>query len=115
MTTLSKGTTVDTTHHKPGELIHMDFSFYNLTYNLVFTSIPTVFCAKTIMIWVFDNVSKRSPVLIICFILTTLTNEKHPCRRVRFDEDETLEKSTDVTNLLVDDFSIYMETNGDDA
>ena len=32
-----------------------------------------------------------------------------------FDEDGALEKSTDVTNLLVDDFRTAMENNGGDA
>ena len=32
-----------------------------------------------------------------------------------FAEDGALEKSTDVTNLLVDDFRISMETTGGDA
>ena len=34
---------------------------------------------------------------------------------MRVDEDGALENSTDVTNLLVDDFNISMETTGGDA
>ena len=34
---------------------------------------------------------------------------------MRVDEDGTLEKSTDITNILVDDSSIFMETTGGDA
>ena len=34
---------------------------------------------------------------------------------MRFEEDIALENSTDVTNLLVDDFRIAMENNGGDA
>ena len=33
-------------------------------------------------------------------------------KRVKVYEDGELEKSTDITNLLVDDFIISMETNG---
>ena len=42
-------------------------------------------------------------------------NEKHPFKRVRFDEDSALSNSTDVTNLLINEFKISMETTGGDA
>ena len=73
-----------------------------------------VVCAKTIMLWVSPTESKLDPVNIILSILTTFNNEQHPCKCVRVDEDVTLANSTDVTNFLVDDFNIYMETNGVD-
>ena len=78
MTTTNKGTTVDTSNLQPGELVHMDFEFYKVTSIYGFTSILTVVCAKTIMIWVFSNASKRLPVHIIQFIMTKLMNEQHP-------------------------------------
>ena len=52
MTTLSIGTTVDTNNLQPGELIHMDFSLYNMTSILVFTSIITVVFTNTRMLWI---------------------------------------------------------------
>ena len=61
-----------------------------------------VVCPNTRMIWVFPTAPKRAPVRIIRFIPTTLMNRKHPYKCVRVDEDSALEKSTDVTNLLVD-------------
>ena len=57
-TTFPKGTTVDTSNLKPGELIHMEFSLYNVTSICGFTSMITVVCAKTIMLWVFPTVYK---------------------------------------------------------
>ena len=67
------------------------------------------------MIWVFPTASKRVHVRIIRLILTTLLNEKHPCKHVRVDEDSALENSTDIINLLVDEFKTDMETTGVDA
>ena len=93
----------------------MDFFFYIMHSTLGFISILTVLCEKTITIWVFPTASKISPVWIIHFILTTLNNEKHPSICVRFHEYISLSNSTDVTNLLVDDFRISMETTGGDA
>ena len=42
-------------------------------------------------------------------------NEKHPRNSVRFDEYGDLENSTDITNLLVDDFNISTENTCGDA
>ena len=78
MTTFTKGTTVDSINLQPGELIYMDFSFYNLTSILQFNYMITVISAKTIIIWVFPNAYKLSLVLVICFILTTFNNEQRP-------------------------------------
>ena len=92
------------------ELIHMGFDFYNVTFIRGFTSMLTVLCTKTIPLWVLPNSPKRTTVCIMRFIITELTNEQHPCKRVRFDEDGAWEKSIDFTNLILDDFNIYMET-----
>ena len=75
----------------------------------------TVVYTNTIMLWVLPNASKQSPVRIILFILSTLKNWQHPCKNIRVDEDSALENSTDVTNLIVDELKISMETTGDDA
>ena len=75
ITTINKGKTVNTSNLQPGELIHMEFAFYNFTSIRSFTSIITVVCAKTRMLWVFPTASKRAPVRIIRFTLTTLINE----------------------------------------
>ena len=115
MTTINKGTTVNTSNLQPGQLIHIYLAFYNVTSIRGFTSMLTFFCAKTIMICVFLNASKRAPFCIIRFILTTLINEQHPYKRIRVDEDSVLANSKDITNLLVDDFKISMETNSGDA
>ena len=48
MTTINKGTTVDTSNLQPGELVHMDFAFYNINSIHGFTSMITVVCEKSI-------------------------------------------------------------------
>ena len=93
----------------------MDFAVYNITFIRGFNLIITVVCAKTRILWVFPTASKRSPVRIIIFILTTLNNKQHPCKTVRVDEDGALENSTDLTNLLIGQFKISMETTGGDV
>ena len=111
METFPKGTTLDTTNIQLGELIHMHLAVYDVTYIRGLTSILTGLCENTRIIWVFLTASKRVPVSIIRFILTTLENEQHPCKHVRVDEDGALSKSTDITSLLIDDFNISVETS----
>ena len=113
-TTLPKGTIVQTINLQPGQLIHTDFSFFNLTFICQLTSMLTVVCENTIIIWVLPTAYKK-PVRIIRFILTTLKNKQHPCKRVTVYEDGTLENSTDDTNLLVDEFKTSMDNTDGDA
>ena len=115
MKTLPKLTTVDTNKLQPGGLIHMGFAFYNVNSIRGLSYMLTIVCENTTMQWVLPTASKRSTVSIIHFILTTPNNEQQPCKCVRVDEYGALEKSTDVTNLLVDDFNISMETTGGDS
>ena len=42
-------------------------------------------------------------------------NEQNPFKLVRVDEDSALENSTYITNLLIDEFEISMETPGGDT
>ena len=90
--TINKDTTVDISNLQPGELIYMDFAFYNVTSIRGFASMLIFFCANTIMIWVFPTASKRAPVRIIRFILTTLMNDQRSCKHIRVDEDSAFRK-----------------------
>ena len=110
MTTLPKGTTVDTTNIQPVEPIHMEFAFYNVTPIKGFTYMMTSAFEKTRIIWVFNTAPKISPVRIVCLVFTTLKNKKHPCKCMTVNEDISLEKSTGGTKLLFYDFSITTET-----
>ena len=41
-----------------------------------------------------------------------MNNEHHPCRGASGDKGGTLEKSTDATNIIVDEFIVSMKTTG---
>ena len=92
MKNLLKVTIVKTTKLQPLELIQIELSFYNVNCIQCFTSMITVVCEDTIMIWIFTNSNKRSPVIIILFILKTLRNQQNTCRHVRVNDDSDLEK-----------------------
>ena len=68
----------------------MKFTFYNLTFIHSFASMHKVIRENTRMLWVFSTASKIASVCIIYFLLTTLMNEKNPCKRVIVDEDIAL-------------------------
>ena len=93
----------------------MEFAFYNVNSIHGLTYMLNILCAKTRMLWLFPTSYKLSLVRITQFILTTSNNEQHQCKSVRVYEDGALEKSTDVTNLLVDEFKTSMENTGGDA
>ena len=60
-----------------GEIIHMDFAFYNVTPIRGLSFIITAVCSNTIMLWVFTDATKQSTLCIIRFILTTFKTEQH--------------------------------------
>ena len=109
MTIFPKGPTVYKTN------LCVEFAIYNVTSIDEFTSMLTIACAKTIMLCILPTEYKQAHICNIRFILTTSKNKQHSCKCVRVDEDGVLEKSTYINNLLVDDFSMSMETNGGDA
>ena len=74
----------------------------------------TVVYKKNKTIWVFPTAPKRAPLRNICFIPTILNKEQHECIQVRVNEDGTLIKLTDVTNLIVYILSIATENIGGD-
>ena len=106
MTISPKDKTVETTNLRPGELLHMEFALQNVAYTQGFTSMITVLHVKTTTVWILPTASKQPPIRIILFMLTTLNDENHTCRHVRVNEDGALEKPADVTNLIVEKFSI---------
>ena len=92
----------------------MEFAFYNVTSIRGFTFMLTVVCTTTRIRWAFPTASKIASVRIIRFILKIMLNGQHPYKRLIVDKDSALSNSTDVTNLLFDDFKISMETTGSD-
>jgi hypothetical protein len=57
-----KGKTIDTNHIEPGELLHIDFSFWDTQSHRGFTTMLLIIDAKTRMLWLFCSSSKRAPI-----------------------------------------------------
>ena len=101
---------MDATNLHQGELLHMEFSFYNVTYIRGFNSKIPVLCHNTINLLILSCASKQAPIRIIRFFLTTFKSKQLPCKYIIVDKYGALEKPTDVTDLLFDDFNISLET-----
>ena len=67
-----KGKKIDTTNLQPGEILYLDFAFYNITLICGCTNILTVVCNNTRIIWILPTASNLAPVGIIRSILTKL-------------------------------------------
>ena len=115
ITTFPKSSTVDTNHLQPAKIIHMYFAFYNMTPIIGFTPMITFVYKNTIIICVFPTAPKQLHFHTITFSLTILKNEQNTWKLERVNEYGALEKSTNVTNLLVDELSITMEATGGDV
>ena len=114
MATFPKVSTVETSKLQSRELVHVEFSFYNVSSVRGFSSMTTFVYERTRMIRELRTGSKQSPVRIILFILKTFKNEQCPCKHLIVDEDGALENSTDVTNLLVGELKIFRGNTCDD-
>jgi hypothetical protein len=59
MTYAIKGKTCDTDSLVPGELLHMEFSFWDIPSHRSFTATLVIIDAKTRQLWIFCTSSKR--------------------------------------------------------
>ncbi len=106
-----KGHTVDTTHLRRGELLHIDFAFWDITSLRGFTSMLSIIDAKTRMLWLFCTASKGSPIHIIEYLLDMLHKENCSPMTIRVDEEGSLARCADFTKFLIHR-RLTLETTG---
>ena len=93
-------------------MLHIDFTFYNVTSIRGFVALLTIVDAKTHMLWVFATPNKQPPLRVILFFLDTLRREGCACRFMRTDEDGALARSSEFTSMLLDEYRITLQTTG---
>lgn len=98
----SKPPTIDILCSIPGGLIHMDFTFYNITSIRGFISALNIIDASTRKLWTFVLPDKRPPLYQISFFFTYLKKINRPCNEIRVDKGGELAQSTEFTELLID-------------
>ena len=85
----------DYTLLRPGEQLHMDWTFIGETSIRGHTSILAVKCAHTNKVWCFPCTTKRCPIEIIRFIIKFLCKDGVYILQIRVDEDGALANSTE--------------------
>jgi hypothetical protein len=62
---------------QPGELLHMDFSFWDILSHHNFTAVLAIVDATTCMLWLFCTASKKPPIHIIWWFFANLRRDKY--------------------------------------
>ena len=97
---------------RPGQMLQMDFGFYNVKSVRGFSSFLSVDCVQTKYSFAFCTRRKRSPIDIIRWILSTLSKLDKQVNFVRFDEGGELARCEELNGMLVDEFNVVMQTTG---
>ena len=94
-----------------GELLHIDFSFWNVTSVRGFSSLLSIIDGSTRMLWNFPTASKRVPLTILEFFFGALKKENISILGIRVDEDGALANNTEFSDFLLAR-SIPLESTG---
>jgi hypothetical protein len=107
-----KGKTLSMATLKPGELLHMDFEFWDIVSRRLFTAMLTIVDAKTRMLWIFCTSSKKPPIHILKWFFANLRREPRALANIRVDEDGALSWSAAFATYLRDDEQLNLQTTG---
>jgi len=96
---------------RKGELLHIDFSFWNEASIRVFSRLLSIIDGTTCMLWNFPTASKRVPLEILEFFFGALSKENIRVLGVRVDKDGALANNTEFSDFLLAR-SIPLESTG---
>ena len=112
MRVTNKGEVIDTNNYLPGQMLHIDFTFYEIVSIRGFTCVFIIVDAKTRRVWAFCTSSKRPPIHIMRFFLQQLKNIHRPTQFIRCDEGGEVIRCEDFNAMLLKEFNIVMQTTG---
>jgi hypothetical protein len=103
--TVSNGETAstDNLNLNPGELLHMDFAFWDIPSRRMFTAVLAIIDAETRMLWIFCTSIKKPPIHILLWLFDNLRREKRMKSNIRLGEDGVLYGSTAFATYLCDE------------
>jgi hypothetical protein len=96
---------------KRGQLLHIDFSFWNIVSIRGFTSLLSVIDGKDRMLWNSPTASKHAPLQVFDFLFAILAHDGIMVQCIRVDEDGTLANSSEFCNFILQR-KISLETTG---
>ena len=95
-TNISRGTITDVSEFAPGFMLKMDFSFFSVEIIRRFTSMFMAICSAISYPFWFTYRSKRPPLDILKFLVTTLRNQDKRVAFIRADEYEALARYSEL-------------------
>ena len=112
MKVTSSGGTIDTSKYLPGQMLHIDFTFYDIISIRGFTCVLIIVDARTRKVWTFCTTSKRPPINIMRFFLHQMQLDDKKPQFIRCDEGGEVIRSEDFCKMLLDEFKITAQTTG---
>ena len=94
-----------------GFMLHMDFTFFNVESIRGFTSTFVAICSATSYPFVLPSRSKRPPLDILTFLVTTLRNHDKKVSFIQVDYYGALAKSSEFIKTC-HNMSIIVQTTG---
>jgi hypothetical protein len=95
-----------------GQLLHIDFSFWNIVSIRGFASLLSVIDGKDRMLWSLPTASKHVPLSVLDFLFTTLEHENITIQGARVDEDGALANSSEFCDFLLHRHIALQSTGG---
>ena len=96
--------------YSKGELLCMDFSFWNVKSIRGFTALLSVICMKTRFSFAFPTRHKRPPLATIDWLIQILRKQGFKVTYIQTDEGGELGRSNDFLKLLTNKACIYLGT-----
>ena len=106
--------TTDVSNPPPGFMLQMEFAFFNVESIHVFISTFVAICSDTSHPFGLPSRSKRPPLDILKFIVTTLRNQDKKVAFIRVDADLSLARSYELIKTC-HSMNIMVQTTGLDA
>ena len=94
-------------------MLHMDFPFFNVEIIHGFTSNFVDICSVTSYPFGCTLISKRPPIDILTFMITTFINQYKKVSLISVDEDVALSRYSELTNICHNKNIIVQNTGGD--
>ena len=113
-TKITRGTTIDVSGFISVFMLQMDSIFFNVESIHVFTPKNLAVCSSTSHPFGFTSRSKRPPLEILKFLITTLRNQDKKVAFIRVDEEGELARYFEFMKIF-NDMNIIVQTKGGDA
>jgi hypothetical protein len=112
MTQVRKGKTMDTTDLRPGEVLHLDFAFWDIPSHRGFTAMLVAIDAKTRKLWLFCTASKNAPIHILWWLFSNLRREHKTLSWIHVEKYGALIGLSALCRFIRDNEALNLESTG---